>query len=124
MAAIPPHTVNKTAGTKMPDSVRRLAAEADKAAARAELAKQQLRAAKADLKKARKLSRAAKKADVVVLALGESAEMSGEGGSRSRLDLPGNQEKLLERPHGVVSSHKAPDDQVQGPTRRVRGNRC
>lgn len=39
---------------------------------------------------------AARKADVVVLALGESSEMSGEGGSRSNLDLPGNQEKLLE----------------------------
>jgi beta-glucosidase len=39
---------------------------------------------------------AAKQADVVVLALGESSEMSGEAGSRSNLDLPGNQEKLLE----------------------------
>lgn len=39
---------------------------------------------------------AARKADVVVLALGESSEMSGEGGSRSNLDLPGNQEKMLE----------------------------
>jgi beta-glucosidase len=39
---------------------------------------------------------AARKANVVVLALGESSEMSGEGGSRSNLDLPGNQEKLLE----------------------------
>jgi len=39
---------------------------------------------------------AAKNADLVVLALGESAEMSGEAGSRSRLDLPGNQQKLLE----------------------------
>jgi len=39
---------------------------------------------------------AARKADVVVLALGESSEMSGEAGSRSNLDLPGNQEKLLE----------------------------
>ena len=38
----------------------------------------------------------AKQADVVVLALGETAEMSGEGGSRAYLDLPGNQEQLLE----------------------------
>src|SRR6185312_16694751 len=40
---------------------------------------------------------AAKQADVVVMALGESAEMSGEAGSRAHLDLPGNQEKLLEQ---------------------------
>ena len=39
---------------------------------------------------------AARKADLVILALGESAEMSGEAGSRAHLDLPGNQEKLLE----------------------------
>ncbi len=39
---------------------------------------------------------AAKQADVVVLALGESSEMSGEAGSRAHLDLPGNQEELLE----------------------------
>ena len=39
---------------------------------------------------------AAKQADVAVLALGESSEMSGEAGSRSHLNLPGNQEKLLE----------------------------
>jgi beta-glucosidase len=38
----------------------------------------------------------AKRADVAVLALGESAEMSGEAGSRAYLDLPGNQEQLLE----------------------------
>ncbi|HEY1580797.1 MAG TPA: glycoside hydrolase family 3 N-terminal domain-containing protein [Terracidiphilus sp.] len=38
----------------------------------------------------------AKRADAVVLALGESAEMSGEAGSRAYLDLPGNQEQLLE----------------------------
>ena len=35
-------------------------------------------------------------ADVVVLALGESQGMSGEAASRAYLDLPGNQEKLLE----------------------------
>ena len=39
---------------------------------------------------------AAKEADVAVLALGESSEMSGEAASRAYLDLPGNQEKLLE----------------------------
>jgi beta-glucosidase len=39
---------------------------------------------------------AAQKSDLVILALGESSDMSGEAGSRSRLDLPGNQQKLLE----------------------------
>jgi beta-glucosidase len=40
---------------------------------------------------------AAKQADVVVLALGESGPgMSGESTSVTRLDLPGNQEQLLE----------------------------
>jgi beta-glucosidase len=39
----------------------------------------------------------AKQADVVVMALGESSEMSGEAGSRAYLDLPLNQEKLLEQ---------------------------
>jgi beta-glucosidase len=39
---------------------------------------------------------AAQGADVVILALGESGAMSGEGGSRAHLDLPGNQQKLLE----------------------------
>ena len=39
----------------------------------------------------------AKKADVAILALGESADwMTGEASSRTRLDLPGNQEQLLE----------------------------
>jgi beta-glucosidase len=46
---------------------------------------------------------AARQADVVVMALGESAAMSGEGGSRAYLDLPGNQEQLLER---VVATGK------------------
>ena len=40
---------------------------------------------------------AANRSDVVVMALGESSEMSGEAGSRSHLDLPGNQEKLLKQ---------------------------
>ncbi len=40
---------------------------------------------------------AAEKADVVILALGESAgSMTGESSSLTRLDLPGNQERLLE----------------------------
>jgi len=39
----------------------------------------------------------AKGADVVVMALGESSSMSGEAGSRANLDLPGNQQQLLER---------------------------
>ncbi len=40
---------------------------------------------------------AAQQADVVVLALGESGSaMTGESSSLTRLDLPGNQEKLLE----------------------------
>lgn len=39
---------------------------------------------------------AARQADLVVMALGESSEMSGEGGSRAYLNLPGNQENLLE----------------------------
>ena len=39
----------------------------------------------------------AKKADVVILALGENADwMTGEASSRTRLDLPGRQEDLLE----------------------------
>jgi beta-glucosidase len=39
---------------------------------------------------------AANAADMVILALGESGAMSGEAGSRAYLDLPGNQEQLLE----------------------------
>jgi beta-glucosidase len=38
----------------------------------------------------------AKKSDVVILALGEKKGISGEGFDRSDLDLPGNQEALLE----------------------------
>lgn len=38
----------------------------------------------------------ARKSDVVVLALGEGRSTSGEAASRSSLDLPGNQEELLE----------------------------
>ncbi|HEU5457784.1 MAG TPA: glycoside hydrolase family 3 N-terminal domain-containing protein [Terracidiphilus sp.] len=39
---------------------------------------------------------AARSADAVVMALGEAAWMSGEAGSRAHLNLPGNQEQLLE----------------------------
>ncbi|HEX2413781.1 MAG TPA: beta-glucosidase BglX [Thermoleophilaceae bacterium] len=39
---------------------------------------------------------AAQAADQVVLALGETREMSGEAESRSMLDLPGEQEELIE----------------------------
>jgi beta-glucosidase len=46
---------------------------------------------------------AAAQADVVVMALGESSRMSGEAGSRAQLDLPGNQQALLER---IVASGK------------------
>jgi beta-glucosidase len=45
---------------------------------------------------------AARQADVVILALGESApRMTGESSSVTRLDLPGNQEDLLERIQAV-----------------------
>ena len=40
---------------------------------------------------------AAEQSDLVVMAMGETAEMSGEAGSRAYLDLPGNQQKLLEQ---------------------------
>lgn len=40
--------------------------------------------------------KAAKKADVVVMVLGEYGFQSGEGRSRTRLDLPGFQQELLE----------------------------
>ena len=46
---------------------------------------------------------AARAADVVILALGESSAMSGEAGSRANLDLPGNQQQLLE---AVVAAGK------------------
>jgi len=38
----------------------------------------------------------AKRADLVILTLGESPEMSGEAASRSNLGLPGHQQELLE----------------------------
>jgi len=40
---------------------------------------------------------AAQQADVVIMAMGESSSMSGEAGARAHLDLPGNQQQLLER---------------------------
>ncbi len=46
---------------------------------------------------------AAQSAEVVILALGESSDMSGEAASRAHLDLPGNQEQLLE---AVVATGK------------------
>jgi beta-glucosidase len=46
---------------------------------------------------------AVRAADVVILALGESGAMSGEAGSRAHLDLPGNQQQLLE---AVVAAGK------------------
>ena len=39
---------------------------------------------------------AAKKADQVVLALGETREMSAEAASRSEIDLPGKQQELID----------------------------
>lgn len=38
----------------------------------------------------------AQKADIVILALGEAPDMSGEAASRAHLELPGRQEELLE----------------------------
>ena len=43
-----------------------------------------------------KAAEAAESADVVVMALGESRDSSGEASSRSDISLPGNQEELLE----------------------------
>jgi beta-glucosidase len=45
--------------------------------------------------------KAAKQADVVVMALGEHAFQSGEARSRTRLDLPGLQQELLEAVYKV-----------------------
>ena len=43
----------------------------------------------------------AKKSDVVIMVLGEHGMQSGEGRSRSRLDLPGLQQQLLEAVYAV-----------------------
>ncbi len=44
---------------------------------------------------------AAGKADVIVAVVGETAEMSGEGGCRTELGLPGHQEALLKALHAT-----------------------
>ena len=46
---------------------------------------------------------AAQNSDIAILALGESSDMSGEAASRAHLDLPGNQQQLLE---AVVAAGK------------------
>jgi beta-glucosidase len=46
---------------------------------------------------------AAQYSDVAILALGESSDMTGEAASRAFLDLPGNQQQLLE---AVVATGK------------------
>jgi beta-glucosidase len=46
----------------------------------------------------------AQKADVVILTLGESPEMSGEAASRAHLGLPGRQEQLLQ---AIVATGKS-----------------
>jgi len=43
--------------------------------------------------------RAARQSDAAVVVLGEEANMSGEAASRATLDLPGNQQQLLEAVH-------------------------
>jgi beta-glucosidase len=40
---------------------------------------------------------AARQADIVILALGESSGLSGEAESRAHIDLPGNQQQLIDR---------------------------
>jgi beta-glucosidase len=45
----------------------------------------------------------ARRSDVAVMVLGENQDMSGEGASRTSLDLPGRQEQLLE---AVVAAGK------------------
>lgn len=45
--------------------------------------------------------RLAQQADVVILAVGESAEMSGEAASRTSLDLPGHQLELIKAIHAT-----------------------
>ncbi len=45
--------------------------------------------------------RVARAADVVIVAVGESAEMSGEAASRTSLDLPGRQLELVQAIHAT-----------------------
>jgi beta-glucosidase len=58
--------------------------------------------------------RIAREADVVVIAVGETAEMSGEAASRTSLDLPGRQLELIQaihrtgKPYAVVLMNGRP----------------
>ncbi|HEY6189972.1 MAG TPA: beta-glucosidase BglX [Pyrinomonadaceae bacterium] len=58
--------------------------------------------------------RVAREADVVVIAVGETAEMSGEAASRTSLDLPGRQLELIQaihrtgKPYAVVLMNGRP----------------
>jgi beta-glucosidase len=58
--------------------------------------------------------RAARDADVVIVAVGETAEMSGEAAARTSLDLPGRQLELLQaiqqtgKPYAVVLMNGRP----------------
>ncbi len=49
---------------------------------------------------------AAKKADLVLLVMGESHHMSGEAASRTNLRLPGNQSKLIKKIREAVPNKK------------------
>src|SRR5215207_3287949 len=59
-------------------------------------------------------ARAARDADVVIVAVGETADMSGEAASRTSLDLPGRQLELLQaihqtgKPYAVVLMNGRP----------------
>ena len=64
---------------------------------------------------------AANAADQVVLALGETREMSGEAAARSTLDLPGRQEELIARDQG--DREALCGRAVQRPPARARGRR-
>jgi len=50
-----------------------------------------------------KAADAAKQSDIVIAVMGEASDMSGEAASRATLDLPGNQEQMLE---AVVATGK------------------
>jgi beta-glucosidase len=52
-----------------------------------------------------KAVRAARDADVVVVAVGETADMSGEAASRTSLDLPGRQLELLQAIHETAKPY-------------------
>ena len=49
---------------------------------------------------------AAKKADVVILVMGEAEDMGGEASSRTNLNLPGVQKELLQEVKNSVSAFK------------------